>query len=982
MASLRIAEGYSVQFPMVKHVVEVGWTPLTPDEAEAKRHGRANMLFRDTLEAKLLEFNAWLTDSQARAIADTIEALPQTIDGNRDVLSWIRGERQWYDETETRHRPVTVVDFDTPGNNDFVVTWEWKIEPPARKGNRADVMFVINGLPVAVVEHKNPKDGGALERAAKQLRRYELETPELLAAPQLFNVTHLIDYWYGVTWNVNRRYIFKWKQIPDEEYRFAVQAFFEPTEFLRTLQHWILFFVEDGETRKSVLREHQRRAIDRIIERCADPSKTRGLVWHTQGSGKTFTLLTAARLILSDKDRFRNATVILVVDRTELEGQLKGWVERLLGEMQAEDIAVRRANSKQDLQELLDADFRGLVVSMIHKFEEIKKNSSARDNIFVFIDEAHRSVAKDLGSYMMAAVPNATILGFTGTPVGSARGGSGSFQIFGAQDENGYLDKYSILESIEDETTLPIRYMLAPSTMTIPSERLDDEFFSLADSEDVTDFEELNRVLDRAVGIRTFLSADDRVEQVAAFVANHFRENVDPLRYKAFLVAVDRETCAKYKVALDRHLPAEWSEVVYSSNAADAVDRPQVAALQLSDAREEEVRKQFKKPSEQPKILIVTDKLLTGYDAPVLYAMYLDKPMRDHVLLQAIARVNRPYVDENNVQKKVGLVVDFVGVLRELNKALQFDSDAVVGAIENLDALMGDLHRRIGEAASDYLHVDSGDSPDQQLEKVVYGRFLDPDARKKFYEDYKDLEALWEILSPSAELRDHITTYKRLSQLYAAVRNAYSDAGSFLGDLEYKTRRLIEGSALQEGLGRIAKVVTFDPEALESLRREDGPEEGKVYNLMRGLRAEMEAEPAKAVVLRALKERADQIIQNLEDRKTTGMAAMDDLAALVAEKEAARKAAQDSGLSPVGFAIHWQLLKDDGLSTAGLDTVAVAREIEATLAKFPNWLENSDEQRRLRQTLYRPLINLPAEPRAAAVEQIMHVLTETAGARP
>jgi type I restriction enzyme R subunit len=979
MTMLKINEGYTVQFPMVKHAVEIGWTPLTQQEAEVKRRGSANMIFRDDLEQKLLDFNPWLTDDQARAIVDTIEALPSTIDGNRDVLTWLRGERQWYDEVEKRHRPVRVLDFDTPSNNTLVVTWEWKIEPLARKGNRADVMFVINGIPVAIVEHKNPKDGGALDRAVKQLRRYELETPELLATPQLFNVTHLLDYWYGVTWNANRRYISKWKQAPDEAYRFAVQAFFEPTDFLRTLQHWVLFYVEDGETRKSVLREHQRTAIDRIVARCADPDKTRGLIWHTQGSGKTFTLLTAARLILEDKARFNNGTVILVVDRTELEGQLREWVDRLLGEMQASDIAVRRANTKAELQALLDADFRGLIVSMIHKFEEINKDSSSRSNIYVFIDEAHRSVAKDLGSYLMAAIPNATIIGFTGTPVGSVTGGSGSFQIFGSQDEDGYLDRYSIKESIDDGTTLPIRYMMAPSNMTVPTEQLDDQFFALAEGEDVTDVEELNRVLDRAVGIRAFLSADDRVNQVASFVAEHFRENVDPLHYKAFLVAVDRETCAKYKAALDRHLPTEWSEVVYSSNPADVIDRPKVAELQLSETREQEVRKSFKNPTEQPKILIVTDKLLTGYDAPVLYAMYLDKPMRDHVLLQAIARVNRPYVDAEHVQKRVGLVVDFVGVLRELQKALRFDSADIGGAIEDLQIMMDDLHRRIAAAADAYLQVDSKASPDEQLEQVVYGRFIDPQARKTFFEDYKDVEALWEILSPSAELRDHITTYKRLSQLYAAVRNAYSETGSFLGDLEYKTRRLIQGSAEQEGLGRIAKVVTFDVATLEQLKNEDGPDEGKVYNLLRGLRKEMENDPAKAVVLRALKDRADQVIRNLEERRITGMAAMDEIGALVGEKEAAREAAEQSGLSAVGFAVQWQLSRDAGLTEAGLDALAVGRDVENLLAKFPNWLENPDEQRRLRLNLYKPVIDLPDEQRKAAVEQIMQVLEQTAG---
>ncbi|GIX24950.1 MAG: hypothetical protein KatS3mg122_2181 [Caldimonas sp.] len=286
--------------------------------------------------------------------------------------------------------------------------------------------------------------------------------------------------------------------------------------------------MQDGETRKSVLRQHQRRACEAILNRCADPAKTRGLVWHTQGSGKTFTLLTAARLILEDKARFANATVILVVDRTELEGQLKGWVERLLGEMQQQDIAVRRANNKAELQALLDADFRGLIISMIHKFEAIRKDSCLRDNVYVFIDEAHRSVAKDLGTYLMAAVPKATIIGFTGTPIARTSQGEGTFKIFGREDEQGYLDKYSIKESIEDETTLPIKHVMAPSEMTVPAERLDKEFFALAESEGVTDVEELNKVLDRAVGLRTFLTADDRIEKVSAFIAEHFKENVLP----------------------------------------------------------------------------------------------------------------------------------------------------------------------------------------------------------------------------------------------------------------------------------------------------------------------------------------------------------------------------------------------------------------------------------------------------------------------
>ena len=290
-------------------------------------------------------------------------------------------------------------------------------------------------------------------------------------------------------------------------------------------------------------------------------------------------ILVGTRLILEDRDAFRTPTVVVVVDRTELEGQLKGWVERLLGEMQQQDIAVWRANSKAELRDLFTADRRGLIISMIHKFEGIEEDANRRDNIYVFIDEAHRSVARDLGTYLMAAVPNATIVGFTGTPIARTAQGEGTFKIFGVDDAQGYLDKYSILESIEDETTLPLRHTMAPSGMTVPFDQLDKEFFELAETEDVTDVDELNRVLDRAVGLRTFLAADDRIEKVAAFVAEHFKENVAPLGYKAFLVGVNREACAKYKRALDRLLPPEWSEAVYTANAADSIDRPLVAEL-------------------------------------------------------------------------------------------------------------------------------------------------------------------------------------------------------------------------------------------------------------------------------------------------------------------------------------------------------------------------------------------------------------------
>ena len=969
-----ISEATTVQMPMVRHAAEVGWAPVPPQEALALRGGTAGLLFRGGLEEALRRSNPWLNDDAVRGVVERLESLPPAIEGNREMLAWLRGERQWYDEAEQRHRRVTLVDFETPGANVLQVTWEWTLKPPARKGNRADVMFLVNGVPVAIVENKNPKDSGAIERGIGQLLRYERETPELLGAAQLFNVTHLLDYWYGVTWNVSRRYMARWKERPEESYRFAVQSFFEPTDFLRTLRDWILFYIEDGETRKSALRQHQRRAVDRIVERCLEATKRRGLIWHTQGSGKTFTLLTSARIILERKDEFRNPTVVVVVDRTELEGQLKGWVERLLGEMQQQDIPVWQAGSRAELRGLLQTDKRGLIISMIHKFDGIERDANTRDNIYVFIDEAHRSVAKDLGTYLMAALPNATIIGFTGTPIARTAHGEGTFRIFGVDDDQGYLDKYTIAESIEDETTLPIRHTMAPSEMTVPTEQLDKEFFALAEMEGVTDVDELNRALDRAVGLRTFLTADDRIEKVAAFVAQHFQENVMPLGYKAFLVGVNREACAKYKRALDKLLPPEWSAPVYTENDKDLSERPLVAELQLSPQREEDTRASFKKVGEDPKILIVTDKLLTGYDAPLLYCMYLDKPMRDHVLLQAIARVNRPFVDPDGNRKRVGLVVDFVGVLRELRKALQFDSSDVSGAIEGLDELLTDFQERLADARTNYLEELGSGADDERLEQVVYGRFLDPENRRAFFDAYKDIESLWEILSPSAELRDHVETFKQLAQLYAAVRTAYAPGVTYATDLASKTSRMVQERSAQEGLGYLTKTVTFDMQTLNALRGEKGSDEAKVFNLVRGLQREVVNDPEMGSVLRPLKDRAEHILKDMEDRTTTGLAAMDLLAALAKEKEAAEKSKTDSGLPPLAFAVYWALKDAPNISAAGVNAMDLAREAEALLGRFPNAAVSADEERRLRAALYRPLLRLPAEERSRAVERVLTIL--------
>jgi type I restriction enzyme R subunit len=500
---------------------------------------------------------------------------------------------------------------------------------------------------------------------------------------------------------------------------------------LRAVTEFILFTRIDGELSKAVLRPHQMRAVQKTVDRAKDETKRRGLVWHTQGSGKTYTMITVAKQLIQDPT-LEHPTVLMLVDRNELEAQLFANLEAVgFGHIEV-------AQTKQHLQDLLASDRRGLIVSMIHKFDDIPEKINERTNSFVLVDEAHRTTGGDLGNYLMGALPNATYLGFTGTPIDKTEYGKGTFKVFGIDDEKGYLDKYSIRESVEDGTTVPLHYSLAPNELQVDREVLEREFLDLKELEGVSDIEEVNQVLERAVTLKNMLKNGDRVQKIARFVANHFLETIELMGYKAFLVAVDREACVLYKEALDKFLPPDFSEVVISSGGKK--DPEALQKFHLSDNEEKEIRKKFRKPDEKPKILIVTEKLLTGFDAPILYCMYLDKPMRDHVLLQAIARVNRPYEDDDGRRKPAGFVLDFVGIFDKLEKALAFDSDDVKGVIEGLDILKSHFAALMDQGREKYLTIAAGKSGDKAVEAVLE-HFRDKEIRDKFYEFCRDLQA-------------------------------------------------------------------------------------------------------------------------------------------------------------------------------------------------------------------------------------------------
>ena len=695
-----MSERSAVQEPMLKYADEIGWQSVSSSEAMGMRGGDATALcFFHVLKSQLLKLNRGIVDgSNCAEVMRRLGLLNATLTGNRDALSWMRGEQSIFVASENRNRNVTLIDFENPDNNLFHVTDEWWQQGTPNR-NRADVVFLINGIPIAIVETKSVNKRDGLELGVQQIRRYHDETPEMFTTAQLFGVTQLIDLFYGVTWNTSHKNLFKWKTDEPTNYEQKIKTFFDRERLLKVLQQSIIFQSRDDQLTKIVLRQHQTRAVEKVVERVKDPNKRRGLVWHTQGSGKTLTMISIAARLLRGGEQTEKPTVLMVVDRNELESQLFSNITGY------GITTLEVAQSKDDLERILSSDYRGLVVSMIHKFDKRPSNLNTRESVAVLIDEAHRTTGGDFGNYLMAALPNATYIGFTGTPIDSLSKGDGTFKVFGVDDERGYLDKYAISESIADGTTVQLNYALAPSTLWADREILDREFLRLADAEGVSDPDELNAILDRAVNLKTMMKAPDRVEKIAQFVAEHFQETVEPMGFKAFLVGVDREACALYKQALDEYLPPAYSEVVYSTDTRDS------ALMKMSHRtpeQEKDARKRFTNKNEHPKILIVTQKLLTGFDAPILYCMYLDKPMRDHLLLQAIARVNRPYEDTDGLVKPAGFVLDFVGIFEHLKKALAFDSDEVESVIQNIDVLKETFAKLMRETAQQYLPLAKG----------------------------------------------------------------------------------------------------------------------------------------------------------------------------------------------------------------------------------------------------------------------------------
>jgi type I restriction enzyme R subunit len=898
-------------------------------------------------------------------------------------------------EAERRERNLRLLDAERPEANILHVTDEFRFVS-GRTAIRADVVFLVNGVPVIVGETKAATRPEGIAEAFDQIRRYHEQGPELMAEAQLFALTHLVQFFYGPTWSLSRKTLFNWRAevgaqsgAPLPDYETLVKSFVAPRRVLRVLTDYILFARKDGELQKIVLRPHQMRATERVLASSyqavtAPEAPRRGLIWHTQGSGKTYTMLTIARRLIED-GRFDNPTVLLIVDRNELESQLFQNLEAVgFGR-------VHLARSKRHLRDLLQADTRGLIVSMIHKFDAMPANLCPRRNVFVLVDEAHRSTGGGLGNYLMGALPNAVFIGFTGTPIDRSVHGKGTFKTFGADDAGDprgrpYLDKYSIRQSTEDGTTVPLHYQMAPNDLVVDREAMEQEFWAVAELEGVADVQELNRVLDRAVTLKNMLKNRERVGKIARFVAKHFPDYVAPMGYKAFVVAVAREACCLYKEALDRYLPAEMSRVVISRGCNDPAE---LRHYHLSDEQEAVVRKAFRKPDEEPQILIVTEKPLTGYDAPILYCMYLDKPMRAHVLLQAIARVNRPYEDESGRRKTSGLILDFVGVFENLERALAFDSQDVSGVVEGIEVLQRRFAELISQGRVEYLTTEHTENTEpsysssmpsvlnnDKIAEAILLRFREKETREAFYRFFRELEELYEILSPDPLLRPYLEDYQRLVAMYRLLRAAYEPHVPVDKSFLRKTAGIVQKHTATAAVREPSPTWAIGAGALLALIAEDKPDTVKVFNLLRELHRLVEARGKEEPHLIPIGERAEAIRRAFEERQVNSQQALQELSALVRDLQEAQEQRRESHLSPEAFAVAWWLRVQKGFAAAPVERLAVA--VEPAFLEFPHWAVSEAQERELRRRLYRELVQAGVKDVVAWADEMLTLLRRAA----
>ena len=730
---------------------------------------------------------------------------------NENFTQWLRGEKTMPFGPNGEHVPIRVVDFSDPSRNRLTVTNQWTFSNGSVE-KRFDVVFLVNGIPLVIGEAKTPTRSSItwFDGAYQINEIYEKEIPAMFVP----NVFSFATDGRALRYGSIRMPIELWGPWRDDDnheegnigfVRKTVENLMRPAVVLDILQNFTLFATDKKHRRiKVICRYQQYDTTNKIVARVIAGYPKKGLIWHFQGSGKSLLMVFAAQK-LRLHPKLGNPTVLIVVDRVDLDTQITATFN-------AADVPnMVGVSDRKELQRLLGQDVRKVLITTIHKFAEAGGKLNDRKNVIVMVDEAHRTQEGDLGRKMREALPNAFLFGLTGTPIN--RADRNTFWAFGAdEDEHGYMSRYSFQDSIRDKATLPLHFEAPTVKLKIDRAAIDEAYKQITGDLSEQDRDDLAK---RAAKMAVLVKNPERVRAVVEHMVGHYQTKVEPNGFKAQVVVFDRECCVLYKKVMDELLGPEASAIVMSSAQHD---KPEWKAHIRDKDDEEKLLDRFRNPADPLKIVIVTSKLLTGFDAPILQVMYLDKPMKDHNLLQAICRVNRTY----GQTKTHGLIVDYIGIFDDVALALDFDEKAVHDVVSNIDELRKMLPEQVRKCLGYFPNIDRSVGG---YEGLMEAQQCLPDnaTRDKFAGDYSVLGTIWEALSPDACLNAYGSDYKWLTQVYESVKPVSGSGKLLWHRLGAKTIELINENVHVEAIRDDIEALVLDADVLDGILKDANP---------------------------------------------------------------------------------------------------------------------------------------------------------------
>ena len=782
-------EGQLVELPALQRLCGdgasqpgVGWTyihgpTLAPDTGSGERTRWSDLILQGHLHRAVQRINPRLPAAAVQRVIDEVSrtASPSVIEDHRHFHRLlVSGVPVSYrDQDVERHAHAWLVDFEDLSRNEFAAVNQLTIIV-GNHNRRPDLLLYVNGLPLGEIEAKAPGLEKPAQEAVNQIAHYTATIPSLYRFVEIVGVTDLMKAVVG-TITTPAEHFAEWKTMSEDAAEQArpqldlmVEGVFAPERFLELIRDFVLFETDGARTWKVMAKYHQVHAVDAAVESAARAmvsDRRGGLVWHTQGAGKSYTMVFFVNKLRHD-ERFANPTVVAVTDRTDLDNQLADTFTATHLAPQCEQAdEIRRTPSSpaesKNLYELLHVPAGGIVFTTIQKFQPPKGEDdmpvlSKRSNILVVADEAHRSQYATLAENITLALPNATRIGFTGTPI--EKGDRSTRLVFGD-----YVSIYRMRRAQEDRATVPIYYESRQIPLDIDDPDALDRVEAVLEEEEA---EAARKLVTAWAKLERVVGAPDRLTTLADDLAAHYTARCEALAGKAIVVAYSRRVAADLTDLLRERLGEHAVDCVIS---AQATDEPSISRFRRSKPQLRELAKRFRSPEDALRVVVVKDMWLTGFDAPVLHTLYIDKPMRDHGLLQAIARVNRVFED-----KPGGLVVDYIGIGEDLRSSLRAYDDAdlddpVIPAAKAVARLwekyevICDLLHPVGYRQGElHLVTDKG-----KLFLAAYNQVLETDERTQAFLDAQLGLATWYALArtqPAAlELRDEVGFFNRLA---------------------------------------------------------------------------------------------------------------------------------------------------------------------------------------------------------------------------